>query len=90
MARGISNPLTVIEQISYLLFIKRLDDIDNANEKRANRMGKSFKSLFMELNEKLKENALEGVISMPSGVFKPYAGVSTAILLLTNAESIQR
>lgn len=52
---GISNPLTVIEQISYLLFIKRLDDIDNANEKRANRIGKSFKSLFMELSEKLKE-----------------------------------
>ena len=35
---GISNPLTVIEQISYLLFIKRLDDIDNAKSKRANRM----------------------------------------------------
>lgn len=51
---GISNPLTVIEQISYLLFIKRLDDIDNANEKRANRIGRPFKSLFMELTEKLK------------------------------------
>ncbi len=37
---GISNLLTVIEQISYLLFIKRLDDIDNAQEKRANRTGK--------------------------------------------------
>ena len=53
---GISNPLTVIEQISYLLFIKRLDDIDNANEKRANRIGRPFKSLFMELTEKLKED----------------------------------
>ncbi|WP_102401256.1 HsdM family class I SAM-dependent methyltransferase [Haloimpatiens massiliensis] len=52
---GISNPLTVIEQISYLLFIKRLDDIDNANEKRANRIGKPFKSLFVELSEKLKD-----------------------------------
>lgn len=45
---GISNPLTVIEQISYLLFIKRLDDIDNANEKRANRMGKPYTSTFPE------------------------------------------
>ena len=27
-------------------------------------------------------NKLEAVISMPSGVFKPYAGVSTAILIL--------
>lgn len=30
---------------------------------------------------------LDGVISMPSGVFKPYAGVSTAILLFTKTES---
>src|SRR5262249_54063970 len=29
------------------------------------------------------EHKLDGVISMPSGVFKPYAGVSTAILLFT-------
>ena len=29
------------------------------------------------------ENQLEGVISLPSGVFKPYAGVSTAILVFT-------
>ena len=29
------------------------------------------------------ENQLEGVVSLPSGVFKPYAGVSTAILLFT-------
>ena len=30
---------------------------------------------------------LDGVISMPSGVFKPYAGVSTAILLFTRTDS---
>ena len=29
------------------------------------------------------DNQLEGVISLPSGVFKPYAGVSTAILIFT-------
>lgn len=52
---GISNPLTVIEQISYLLFIKRLDDIDNANEKRANRIGRPHNSIFKELNDKLNE-----------------------------------
>ncbi|WP_229253837.1 type I restriction-modification system subunit M N-terminal domain-containing protein [Dyadobacter sp. NIV53] len=27
---GVSNPLTVIEQITYLLFIKRLDEIQTA------------------------------------------------------------
>lgn len=37
-----------------------------------------------KLREKLvEENRLDGVISMPSGVFKPYAGVSTAVLLFT-------
>lgn len=30
---------------------------------------------------------LEGVISMPSGVFKPYAGVSTAVLIFTKTNS---
>lgn len=37
-----------------------------------------------DLRKELVENQqLEGVIKMPSGVFKPYAGVSTAILLFT-------
>lgn len=33
--------------------------------------------------ELVEGNRLEAVISMPSGVFKPYAGVSTAILVFT-------
>ncbi|MGI8494708.1 MAG: type I restriction-modification system subunit M, partial [Pyrinomonadaceae bacterium] len=31
----------------------------------------------------IDENRLEAVVSMPSGVFKPYAGVSTAVLIFT-------
>lgn len=31
----------------------------------------------------VEDNRLEAVISMPSGVFKPYAGVSTAVLVVT-------
>ena len=34
----------------------------------------------------IEENKLDAVISMPSGVFKPYAGVSTAILIFTKTE----
>lgn len=41
---------------------------------------KAHRSIREEIVEK---NKLEGVISMPSGVFKPYAGVSTAILIFT-------
>lgn len=33
--------------------------------------------------EIIENNILEAVISMPSGVFKPYAGVSTAVLIFT-------
>ena len=33
--------------------------------------------------ELIEGNRLEAVISMPSGVFKPYAGVSTAVLIFT-------
>lgn len=37
-----------------------------------------------ELRKELVENhQLQAVISMPSGVFKPYAGVSTAVLIFT-------
>jgi type I restriction enzyme M protein len=37
---GISNPLTVIEQLTYLLFIKGLDDQQTRLEKKAERTGK--------------------------------------------------
>ena len=33
--------------------------------------------------ELIENNRLQAVISMPSGVFKPYAGVSTAVLIFT-------
>lgn len=33
---GLSNPLTVIEQMTYLLFIKRLDEIHTQREQKAN------------------------------------------------------
>src|SRR5699024_3076338 len=42
---------------------------------------KSIRKLLVE------EQKLEAVISMPSGVFKPYAGVSTAILVFTKTNS---
>lgn len=34
-------------------------------------------------NEIIDNNKLEAIISMPSGVFKPYAGVSTGIMIFT-------
>src|SRR5437762_6425934 len=37
---GISNPLEVIEQITYLLFLKRLDDLHTLEENKAARLKK--------------------------------------------------
>ena len=36
---GISNPLSVIEQLTYLLFIKRLDELQTLKEAKAARTG---------------------------------------------------
>lgn len=41
---GIANPITAIEQITYLLFIKRLDDIETKLEEEALVSGKKYKS----------------------------------------------
>lgn len=38
-------------------------------------------------SEIIEKHKLEAVISMPSGVFKPYAGVSTAIMIFTKTNS---
>jgi type I restriction enzyme M protein len=43
---GIANPITAIEQMSYLIFLKRLEDMENARSAAAKRKGESFKSLF--------------------------------------------
>lgn len=43
-AGGIANPLEVIEQITYLLFIKRLDELHTVKEKMANRLKRSIES----------------------------------------------
>ena len=35
---GIANPIEVIEQITYLLFLRRLDDLHTLEENKANRL----------------------------------------------------
>ena len=43
---GIANPLTAIEQISYLLFMRRLDEIDSKLKKDAEWTGEKYTSIF--------------------------------------------
>lgn len=48
---------------------------------------KAHQQLRQEL---IENNQLEGIVSLPSGVFKPYAGVSTAILIFTKGGTTER
>jgi len=43
-SNGISNPLTVIEQISYLFFIKELDEKHTREERKANRLNRPIEN----------------------------------------------
>lgn len=43
---GISNPLTAIEQITYLLFMKRLDELDEKRQADAEWTGEKYTSKF--------------------------------------------
>jgi len=47
-AGGLVNPLEVIEQITYLMFIHDLDDSDNLRAKECAMLGLPHKSIFEE------------------------------------------
>jgi type I restriction enzyme M protein len=53
---GITNPLTVIEQITFLMFIRLLDINETRDEKRQNRTGYEFKRRFREDEQQLRWN----------------------------------
>jgi type I restriction enzyme M protein len=59
---GIANPMEVIEQITYLLFIKRLDDLQTAREKKANILKEKIeKPVFSTKQQKLRWSRLKNM-----------------------------
>ena len=58
-AGGIVNPLTVIEQITYLMFIHDLDDSDILRAKEAAMLGLPYKSVFAE-EVQIGERTIDG------------------------------
>ncbi|WP_301898230.1 class I SAM-dependent DNA methyltransferase [Holdemanella biformis] len=58
-AGGLTNPLEVIEQITYLMFIHDLDDTDNKNAKECAMLGLPFKSIFSDKVE-IGERTIDG------------------------------
>ncbi|WP_143416133.1 class I SAM-dependent DNA methyltransferase [Geobacillus sp. E263] len=51
---GITNPLTVIEQFTYLLFIKGLDEAETQREQEAALLGIGFERIFPEDKQHLR------------------------------------
>ena len=54
---GLTNPLDVIEQITYLMFIRDLDQTDNTRQKESGMLGISYTSMFAD-KERLKWSVL--------------------------------
>ncbi|MEO1061340.1 MAG: class I SAM-dependent DNA methyltransferase [Actinomycetota bacterium] len=55
---GISNPLEVMEQLTYLLFIKALDERQSLAENKANRTGKPLDEVIFPEGEEFKPEGL--------------------------------
>ncbi len=58
-AGGLVNPLEVIEQVTYLMFIHDLDDADNIRAKESAMLGLPYKSIFAE-EVKIGDRTIEG------------------------------
>ena len=58
-AGGLTNPLEVIEQITYLMFIHDLDETDNMRAKESVMLGLPYKSIFADEVE-IGERTIEG------------------------------
>lgn len=48
---GLANPLVVIEQLTYLFFIKSLDDVEISNEKKDAMLGIKTERIFPQTEE---------------------------------------
>ncbi len=57
---GVTNPISVIEQISYLLFIKRLDDNQLALDRKAS-LGTPVKPIFSDDEQNLRWNKFKNL-----------------------------
>jgi type I restriction enzyme M protein len=56
-AAGVTNPISYVEQISYLFFLKMLDETDAENERDAKLSKRPFKLIFTGEREKFRWSA---------------------------------
>lgn len=100
-SRGITNPITAIEQISYLLFMRRLDDADSVEKAKTVFEEKTFKSIFESKEDcrwsnftQLDPDSMLDVVSKKAFPFikslndpsQPYSRyMETAIFIINNS-----
>lgn len=51
---GISNTITIVEQLTYLIFIKDLDEAETRNERMAKRLNKDYNPIFATDEQKFR------------------------------------
>ncbi len=90
---GLTNPMDAIEQFSYLLFLKRLDDEENRKQRQAERLGKAYQSAVpaaMRWNFWTRLEAAEALRSLKEVIFPWLRGLggsgSSFQLYMQNAE----
>ncbi len=67
---GIANPLEVLEQLTYLLFIRRLDELETLEERRSQRSGQPMRRrIFPEEQQQLRWSRFKE-LGDPASMFK--------------------
>lgn len=100
-SRGITNPINAIEQISYLLFMRRIDDTDALERNKFTSTNQKFESIFKENDDcrwsnfsKLDPDSMFEVVSKKAFPFikslnapdQPYARhMNSAMFMINNS-----
>jgi type I restriction enzyme M protein len=67
---GIANPLEVLEQLTYLLFVRRLDELETLEERRSQRSGQPMRRrIFPEDRQELRWSRFKE-LGDPASMFK--------------------
>ena len=72
-AGGLTNPLDVIEQMTYLMFIHDLDEADNTHAKEAVMLGLPYKSIFTD-SVRIGDRTVDGS-QLKWSVFRDFSAV---------------
>lgn len=82
---GISNPLTVIEQFTFLLFLRRIDERQLLEEKKANMIGITVSNtIYGDKHKQFRWNVFKN--NDPETIFDLFTKPQTDVLLDQNRD----